>query len=75
MRKLEPESNWIAINLLILIFILITVCMLQYLQPKGTLTCASFGAYSDIPRNWQSTLPQLDGNKNGKPCEDLLKHE
>lgn len=40
-------------------------------QPKGRLNCHSFGSYSAMFDAFIHGSPQLDGNKDGKPCVDM----
>lgn len=57
-----------------IIVALLVVILGQALQPKGRLSCASFGSYRDIPSDWQITAPWLDGlPKNDIPCDSRFK--
>lgn len=63
----------IVISVVILIAIAgWAVSAVLFLQPKGVLTCASFGSYADIvdyTRAHPKSLQWLDRNHNGIPCE------
>jgi hypothetical protein len=43
------------------------------LQPKGHLTCGSFGSYADAVASLAAGNTQLDRDHDGEPCEDLKK--
>lgn len=49
--------------------------VVQFLEPKGRLSCADFGSYSDIPSNWEATMPWLDRNHDGIPCNTLYEKQ
>lgn len=74
--KIVPASHLSsAIGIIFMIFsaVLMGAVMVFCLQPKGKLSCSSFGSYDDIPSNWEVTMPYLDANHNGIPCETLYK--
>lgn len=64
----------LVFGLCFMVFSLYFCIVYLVLQPKGRVSCASFGSYSDIPSNWASMTPWLDRNHNGIPCESLYKH-
>lgn len=55
------------------VLILSGLFLWSVLQPKGTLHCSSFGSYADALKAFKAGSTQLDGNHNGKPCENLYK--
>lgn len=46
-----------------------------YLQPKGRLSCADFGSYSDALNAYNHGSKYLDGNGDGIPCNALYIHD
>lgn len=70
---LDSEVNTIAWTLLFGCIGLLCVIAYLCLQPKGRVSCADFGSYTDIPPNWQFITPWLDRNHNSIPCENLHK--
>lgn len=65
--------------MLILVVILMAVCAVMYLQPKGRVSCASFGSYSDALASYNNGDTWLDrsyhGKKDGIPCKELFDKE
>lgn len=59
--------------LIFLILGLLLVCDFLVLQPKGRVSCADFGSYSDALSAYQQGAQWLDSNHNGIPCENLYK--
>lgn len=75
MKKAHPNDTTFFSSVSMLFMATTVICMYVIaallLQPKGKLTCDSFGSYYDIPADWGITMPWLDGDKNGKPCQEL----
>lgn len=74
-NSIQPSGTTSMIGIILLITLVVVSAgwVAQYLQPKGRISCASFGSYGDIPTNWKSTTPWLDRNHNGIPCDTLHK--
>lgn len=66
-----------------LVFGLLVVVAWQFLTPKGTPSCRSFGSYEDAQSYFIAGLKgdedqkrkamTLDGDKDGIPCEYLIQ--
>lgn len=48
--------------------------VLLALQPKGRVSCADFGSYTDALAAYRRGATWLDANHNGTPCEALYKN-
>lgn len=70
LRKELEKSLWVNIGLIGLILIALAW---SYLQPKGRVSCASFGSYSAALKAYTHGDTWLDANNNGIPCENLYK--
>lgn len=74
LRELLDQHLWWFVYLLLTIALLVlsvaSVWTWSYLQPKGTLSCASFGSYGQMKAAFDTGKnPQLDRDNDGKPCE------
>lgn len=67
----DPLATFIGIIALLLLACSFSVILFLILQPKGSITCESFGSYYDIPLDWKIKYPQLDRNHDGIPCDTL----
>lgn len=65
----------------IILIVVVTISfgsnVVQFLQPKGRVSCADFGSYTDIPSDWKVTMPWLDREYHGEsdsiPCDTLYE--
>lgn len=44
-------------------------------QPKGRVSCASFGSYNEALRAYTGGASWLDHDGDGIPCEDLYRRD
>ncbi len=76
MAHTTEESKWIIVVFFLLILGMFSgwyVALWEFLQPKARATCSSFASYEDIPSDWKTTNPRLDGNHDGIPCQSLYR--
>lgn len=60
----------LMVGLVLIIFSLSMCLVYQVLQPKGRVSCASFGSYDDMQYAFQRGAFQLDRDHDGKPCQE-----
>lgn len=72
-HELSQTTKYLSVAVVVLVFVVGYLAASDALQPKGRLSCGSFGSYSDIPSNWKKTMPWLDGNGDDIPCNALYK--
>lgn len=73
----DSLATWLSVVLLPLSFVLVIIIVGLVLfidfQPKGRLSCRSFGSYEDMLAAFHNGNPQLDGrDKDRKPCENYF---
>lgn len=59
---------WIAVVLVALLAVAVFFGVYQSLQPKGRVSCADFGSYTDALNAYRNGAIWLDRNHNGIPC-------
>lgn len=77
LRRLNESQHKVYIyTLLICTMVLIassSAAVWSSLQPKEPHHCGSFGSYAGALVDFKRGNAQLDGNKDGIPCENLYK--
>lgn len=71
----QNAQTWITVILGIIIFGLSFLVACQFLQPKGRVSCASFGSYEDAQRAFAGGAIWLDRDHDNKPCEERFPKE
>lgn len=67
------ELTSLSLVLIAIALVLAGLFLWGILQPKGRVSCASFGSYSDAKKAYDAGATWLDrGGKHGVPCENLL---
>lgn len=79
MKTVPASVHSSALGILSVVFLAIALftCTALYLQPKGTLSCASFDSYPDALNAYKHGATQLskkgkDSVDNHIPCESTL---
>lgn len=71
--------QWIAIAFFIGFLFMVCVATYSFAQaisqPKGRVSCASFGSYEDALRAYGAGATWLDRDGDGIPCEALYKQD
>lgn len=71
-ETLAQHRWWIVYGFLAVFLLLLSIVSIvawSISQPKGRVTCASFGSYIQMHSTFLHGAMQLDGNHNGIPCE------
>lgn len=69
----DKTHSILAAFLVAMILLLFIVVVMALLQPRGRLSCGSFGAYEDALAAFRAGNTQLDGDHDGRPCEYIKK--
>lgn len=71
------DVYYLAIGLLIALSFALVTCFLLFVRlnevKAAKQTCASFSSYGEALQAYNAGDTGLDHNKNGYPCENLLK--